>query len=163
MFDNFFPRQIDNAYRGQLAGLWIFALVALVKLLQGATVAGLNPMRTSAEVLEGIDRVPLGEFPSEAASHLVFLFSAWGLCIFVLGLFGLLVLTRYRAAIPLAYLLFLIEQLGRRGLTALHLEAPFLSLSLSPAALVNWGFLAAIVVGLALSLWPRPARERSTP
>jgi predicted branched-subunit amino acid permease len=54
--------------------------------------------------------------------------------------------------IPLVFLFLLIEQLGRKTLSMIHLDRPFFSAELSPANLINWVFLAAIVIGLALSL-----------
>jgi hypothetical protein len=101
MLTRLFPKQIDNDYGGHVLAVWLLVPLALMKFLQGASVAGLNPWRTSREILEGVDRVPVGAFPAEAASHLVFLFAAWGVCILASGLLGIVVLLRYRAMIPL--------------------------------------------------------------
>ena len=152
-----FPRQIDNDYRGHVIGLWLLVPLVLAKFLQGANVAGLLGTARSRQMLEGVDNVPVSTFPAEAASHLVFLFSVWGLGIFVLGLLGIIVLLRYRAMIPLMYLVLLIEQLGRKGLSTIHLDSPFLTLTASPANLINWAFLLVIVIGLLLSLLGRRA------
>jgi hypothetical protein len=73
----------------------------------------------------------------------------------VLGLLGLIALVRYRAMLPLMYLFLLIEQLGRKALSVIHLDSPIVSAALSPANLINWGFLAAIVIGLVLSIQTR--------
>ncbi|HUG28590.1 MAG TPA: hypothetical protein VMK53_09880 [Gemmatimonadales bacterium] len=155
MLTRLFPEQIDNDHRGHVLAIWILALLAPIKLLQGANVAGLLGAGKSRHILETADRVPVSAFPAEAASHLVFLFAAWGLGVFVLGLLGIVVLLRYRAMIPLMYLLLLIEQVGRKTLSTVHLDRPFLSLAASPANLINWGFLSAIVIGLVLSLYGR--------
>lgn len=159
MLTRLFPRQIDNDYRGRKLAIWLLAPLALVKLLQGASVAGLNPWSTSRRILETADGVPVGTFPAEAASHLVFLFAAWGLGIFILGLLGVVVLLRYRAMIPLMYLLLLIEQLGRKALSTIHLGSPFMSLEANAANLINWGFLAVIVIGFLASLSGRRSRS----
>lgn len=158
MLTRLFPRQIDNDYRGWRLAIWLLVPLALVKLLQGANVAGLFGPGNSRQVLEGVDKVPLGAFPAEAASHLVFLFAAWGLGVFVLGFLAIVVLLRYRAMIPLMYLLLLIEQLGRKALSTIHLDRPFLSLAPSAANLINWAFLLVIVAGFLLSLSPRRPR-----
>jgi hypothetical protein len=158
MLTRLFPRQIDNDYRGWRLAIWLLVPLALVKLLQGANVAGLFGPGKSRQVLEGVDKVPLDAFPAEAASHLVFLFAAWGLGVFVLGLLAIVVLLRYRAMIPLMYLLLLIEQLGRKTLSTIHLDRPFVSLAPSPANLINWAFLLVIVAGFLLSLSPRRPR-----
>lgn len=158
MLTPLFPKQIDNDYRGHVVAIWLLVPLALMKLLQGANVAGLFGPGNSRKILEGADQVPVGTFPAEAASHLVFLFAAWGLCVFVLGLLGVVVLVRYRAMIPLTYLLLLIEQAGRKALSMIHLDRPFLSLVPSAANVINWVFLLAIVIGLLLSLYPRRGR-----
>jgi hypothetical protein len=54
--------------------------------------------------------------------------------------------------------LLLIEQVGRKTLATIHLDRPLVSLTASPANLVNWGFLLMLVVGLPLSLLDRPSR-----
>ena len=152
MLIRLFPRQIDNDYRGHVLAIWLLVPLTLMKFVQGAHVAGLNPWVSSRHILQTADQVPVDTFGPEAASHLVFMFAAWGLSIFVLGLLGIIALIRYRAMIPLVYLLLLIEQLGRKWLSMTHLDRPFVSAELSPANLINWGFLAAILIGLALSL-----------
>jgi hypothetical protein len=148
MLGRLLPRQIDNDYRGSVLAIWFLVPLAFVKALQGANVVG-----RSAYILETVDRVPLSSFPAEAASHLTFLFSAWGLCVLILGLIGLVATVRYRAMIPLAFLFLLSEQLGRKVLSVVYLDRPFLSSNLSPASLINWAFLAVAFVGFLLSLW----------
>lgn len=151
-----FPERIDNVHRGHVLAIWLLVPLALAKGLQGANVAGLLGPDNSRQVLEGADKVPLGSFPPEAVSHLVFLFGAWGLGIFLLGLLATVALVRYRAMIPLVYLLLLIEQIGRKTLATIHLGTPFLSITPSAASLVNWAFLGVIVLGFGMSLWRRP-------
>lgn len=82
MLGRLFPKQLDNDYRGSVLAIWLLVPLALVKTLQGASVAG-----RSRSILETVDRVPLSSFPPEAA-------------------------------------------------------------------LINWAFLAAAVVGFLLSVWP---------
>jgi hypothetical protein len=158
MLTRLFPQHIDNDYRGHMLALWLLVPLALIKLLQGANVAGLVGPHKSRQVLEGVDHVPISAFPAEAASQLVFLFAAWGLGIFVLGLLGMVVLLRYRAMLPLLYLLFLIEQVGRKALATIHLDQPFVSLATSPANLINWGFLVGLAIGVLVSLSGRRPR-----
>ncbi len=158
MLTRLFPKQLDNDYRGHVLAIWLLVPLALMKVLQGANVAGLLGTGNSRQVLEAVDHVPVSTFPAEAASQLVFLFAVWGLGVFVLGLLGLVVLLRYRAMIPLMYLLLLIEQVGRQALATLHLDRPFMTLSASPANLINWGFLVAMAIGLLVSLSGRRPR-----
>jgi hypothetical protein len=152
MLTRLFPREVDNDYRGHVLAMWLLVALALTKVLQGANVAGFLGADRSRRVLEGVDRVPVSTFPVEAASHLVFLFAAWGVGIFVLGLLGIIVVLRYRKMIPLMYVLLLIEEVGRRAVSTVHLDRPFLSLTTTPANLINWGFLLAMAIGLLSSL-----------
>ena len=62
------PQQIDNEYRGNVAAIWILVPLALIKVLQGANVAGLLGASHTRRVLEGIDKVPVSALPAEAAS-----------------------------------------------------------------------------------------------
>ncbi|MDQ4075786.1 MAG: hypothetical protein M3220_06000 [Chloroflexota bacterium] len=158
MLTRLFPKQIDNDYQGHVLAIWLLVPLVLMKFLQGANVAGLLGTSNSRQVLETVDKVPVGTFPPKAASHLVFLFAAWGVGIFILGLLGIIVLLRYRAMIPLMYLLLLIEQVGRKALSTIHLDRPFVSLAASPANLINWGFLLTLVIGFLLSLSDRRPR-----
>lgn len=158
MLTRLFPKQLDNDYQGHVLAIWLLVPLVCIKFLQGANVAGLLGTGKSRQVLEGVDNVPVSAFPTEAASQLVFLFAAWGLGIFILGLLGIVVLLRYRAMIPLLYLLLVIEQVGRHALSTIHLDRPFVSLATSPAHLINWGFLVALAVGLLVSLFGRRRR-----
>lgn len=158
MLTQLFPQHIDNDYRGHVLAIWLLVPLALIKVLQGANVAGLLGTGNSRQVLEGVDNVPVGTFPAEAASQLVFLFAAWGLGVFVLGLLAMVVLLRYRAMIPLMYLLLLIEQVGRNALATIHLDRPFVSLAASPATLINGGFLVVLAIGFLVSLFARRPR-----
>jgi hypothetical protein len=65
MLTRLFPRQIDNDYQGWRLAIWLLVPLALVKLLQGANVAGLFGPGNSRQILEGVDKVPLGAFPAE--------------------------------------------------------------------------------------------------
>ena len=158
MLTRLFPPHIDNNYRGHVLAIWLLVPLVLMKVLQGANVAGLLGTGNSRQVLETIDNVPIGAFPAEAASHLLFLFAAWGLGVFILGFLGSVVLLRYRAMLPLMYLLLVIEQVGRNALATIHLDRPFVSLAASPANLINLGFLLAILIGLLVSLVGRRPR-----
>lgn len=159
MLERLFPKQLDNNYRGGALAIWLLVPLTLVKLFQGGSVAGLNPWASSRFIIETADRVHLADYPAEAATQIVFLFSIWGLNILILSLFAALALLRYRSMIPLAYLLFLIEQLGRKTLTSVHLGTDFFAVKLSTASLINWIFLGMMVIGFIASLWGRRARS----
>ena len=153
MLQRLFPRQIDNAYRGQLAAIWLFAPVVAVKALMGFNVSGLDPLVRSRDVLMNADGVPVNTYAADAAAQLVFTFAAWGLALLVLSLLAIVVLLRYRAMLPLMILAMTIEQLGRKALSMAHLPAHEGAISIG--AWINYGLSAALVLALILSLIPR--------
>lgn len=159
MLSRLFPKQIDNDYRGHVVAIWLLVPLVLIKLLQGGSVAGFNPWATSRFILETADGVPIDTYDVGAASHLVFLFAAWGLNIFLFGILSAIALIRYRAMIPLIYLLMLAEQIGRKWQSMTHLGVPLIPAGLSASALINTAFTAVMVIGLALSL--APSRRKS--
>lgn len=148
MLRQLFPPQIDNHHAGSVLSIWLLVPLAVIKAFQG-----LNIMAQSRNVLETVDRVPLGSFPEGAVAHLAFLFAVWGLCILLFGLLGILASVRYRAMVPLALLVLLLEQFGRTALASAYLHRPFFPATLSAAALINLGFLTMAVIGFGASLW----------
>ncbi len=157
MFSRLFPPQIDNNYRGYWLAIWILVPILLAKFFMGLNVAGLNPWISNRQIAQTADGIPLESFGAEAASTVMFLFASWGLILFVLSLLGIVVLIRYRAMIPLMYLLLSIEQFGR---TWISLANPIVGAvkgaaktgEYSVGFIVNWGFVAALAIGLALAL-----------
>jgi len=148
-----FPRQMDNNYEGHWLAIVLLAPLVLLKLLMGFNVAGLNPWLDNRHILKNTDGVPIDAFSVEATNFLVFMFSAWGLSLFVLSLLGVIVLMRYRAMIPLMYLLLTIEQVGRKWLSvSIPLERAGDAAGTSPGVWINWGLSAALMIGLVLSL-----------
>lgn len=153
MIGRIFPSRIDNDYRGHWLAIVLLGFLVLSKLFMGFNVAGLNPWVSSEYVLTNADAIALDTFGAEARNLVLFLFSAWGLALLVLSLLGLIVLVRYRAMIPLMYLLLAIEQLGRKGLSLAHpIVRSVEPGAISTGVLINWGFSAALVVGFLLSL-----------
>ena len=89
---------------------------------------------------------------------IIFLFKALGLAIALLGLLSVAALLRYRAMIPLMYLILLIENVGRKLMTVAGPVATSSSGGLpSFAFTINLALIRALLIGLALSLHDRPA------
>lgn len=157
MLGRLFPKVIDNDYRGHPLALWLLVPLVLVKLVMGINVAGLNPWTSNRQIAISADGFALDSYGAEAASVVMFMFASWGLMLLVLSLLGFVVLIRYRAMIPLMYVLLGIEQFGRKaiGLAQPIVSAAAKSDALSPAFLINTGFMAALLIGFALSLATR--------
>lgn len=152
MFSRLFPRVIDNSYQGHVLALWLFVPIVLLKTVMGFNVSGLNPWISSRYILQTADGVPVDSFSASGASVVVFMFASWGLVLLILALLSIIVLIRYRAMLPLMILAVTIEQVGRKGIALIN---PILSTGdgqLSAGFWINWGFSAALVLSLALSL-----------
>lgn len=144
-----FPRVADNHYPGRRPGLWLFAFM-LLKIAMG-----LNVVLNAPEVARSADGVPVDTFVAPAAAAFSFVFAAWGLGQFVLGLASLVVLLRYRSLVPLAFLCLLIEQSGRM---LLRFRWPIDRMTTAPGTAINVALTAIMVLGFVLSVWrPRAA------
>lgn len=148
MFSRIFPKTIDNSWRGPQAAAWLLALVVLIKL---AMCCG--TIFATRRVALGPDGLPVDKVSSESADVMLQLLSLIGFDQLVLTLVGVLALVRYRAMIPLALLLLLTEQVGRRLLnlahTAVHGEG-------QPVGVyINLAILALTAIGFVLSLTER--------
>ncbi len=154
MLDRLFPKQFDNDYRGYWLGIWILAPILLMKLAMGFNVAGLNPWISNRQIAINADGLAVDSYGNEAASVVMFMFASWGLILLVLSLLGILVLVRYRAMVPLMYLLLGIEQFGRKAIGLLQPVAshPATAENLTPGFIINTGFMAALLIGFVLSL-----------
>jgi hypothetical protein len=148
------PRQFDNTFRGWRGGLWLFVPVLIVRL-----GIGFNSAFRPHDTAMNADGIPLDRMGAVGANEAVALFALLGFAGFVLALLGVLVLVRYRAMIPLMYLLFLTGQVGNRILNTLHPTlhggATTVGGGIPVASIVVNGLLAMMVLGFVLSLMPR--------
>jgi hypothetical protein len=155
MMSRILPKQIDNAYRGYRLAIWLFVPIVLVNMIMGA-----NTMIHTRDVIQGADRIPLDSYGATPARIIVNCFKSWGLGHFLLASLGCLALLRYRAMVPLMYLVLTLENGARKALqhsNPLHITtssgAPMIG------ARINLALLTALLIGLVLSLVGR--RERA--
>lgn len=148
MLGRLFPRQFDNNYQGYGLALWLFAPLLFVKIAIGVNSAGLNPWISARQILEGPDGVPVGSYGA-AGETVVLLFSMLGFALLLLSLIGLVALVRYRAMVPLMYLVLLADQVGRKVINLTH---PIERTGASNGVTINLVLLVALIVGLALSM-----------
>lgn len=162
MFGRLFPPSLGNAnYQGSWLAVWLFGPVLLAKTLMGFNFSGFNPLISVASILESVDAIPLSTFSTDAAAAVLDSAGAWGVALFSLCLFGWIVTFRYRAGLPLTILVFLVEQLGRTGvsLASSVSDAMSGSAALSLAAIINLSFSGLLLAAFTLSL----LRERAAP
>lgn len=147
MLTPFLPKHIDNDYRGHVVAPWLLGTALLLKIAMSV-----NSIFNGAYVAGNADGIPLDRYPAEAAATIVALFGLWGVSHLALMLLGVLVLVRYRSAVPLVFAVLLAEQLGRKAVVALH---PIASRDTSVGSPVTYALYSLVIVGLALSLWAR--------
>jgi hypothetical protein len=163
MLDRLFPRSLTNAYQGSWISVWLLTPVLIAKTLMGFNFSGLNPFVDVREVLQTVDGVPLDTFSREAAVAVVESAGAWGVALFALCLFVWLILVRYRAGLPAAITVLVIEQVGRTGADAVRVVGQMVGGSATPGAgaIINLSMMALLAFALVLSL--TSARRLSSP
>jgi hypothetical protein len=149
MFDALLPRAIDNTFRGPRVALWLFGLVVAVRIVQSLAVI-FNGYSTAINA----DGLALDTYPPAAAQTAVALFaqaSLWRLTVCAVGVF---VLARCRSAVPLMFVLLILNFLAAQ---LLFWFVPMVRTGTPPGPYVNLTLFALTVIGLVLSL-----RGRST-
>ena len=145
MLSRLFPKQIDNAYRGHWLAIWLLALVVLMKAVQGV-----ESIVNTRSVISGADGISLAAFSASGADLFMSLFALLGLYLLIVPLLSGLVLIRYRAMIPIMYLMLLLLYGGSRLVQLLH---PVVRADARPVGFyVNLIILALTLIGFGLSL-----------
>src|SRR5262245_47368614 len=111
MLERVFPSAGDFTYRGSRIALWLFGLVLFVKL--GIALVAIFNGHYAATVADGI---PIDSYTPEGAQAFLLLFASLGLSQLMLAAFGVLLLAKYRALVPLFLLLLLVEYIARKGI-----------------------------------------------
>lgn len=147
MIGRLLPGHIDNTCSGHPLAAWILGAVVFFK---GAM--GLNSIFNGEKVARSADGIPLDAFTPAGAQAVLSFLGLWGWSLFLFSLLGALVLLRYRAMIPLMFALLLLEQLGRKLILQVM---PIVGAGAPSGSAINLVLTAAMVLGLALSLWRR--------
>ncbi len=150
MLDRVLPRRIDNTFRGHIAGLWLFGLVLAVKGLQSVMV-----IFNGNSIARSADGIPLDSFPPAAAQTVVALFALTGFSRLVVVALCVLVLFRYRAAVPFMFAVLAVDYLLKSLL--LHF-LPVPTVGSVPGPTMNLVVFGVMLVGLVLSLRARADR-----
>jgi hypothetical protein len=163
MFSRIFPKQIDNTYRGHRLAIWLFAVAVLMELSMGT-----NSIVNTRMVAMSADGIPLDQYGAGGADAVTALFAIAGLFRVLLALQGVLVLIRYRAMIPLMYLVLLILHFGSKALLLIHpvAKSGVATAQLGSAFVLT--LMAMLLIGFVLSILnkrnpPGPASQSNLP
>jgi hypothetical protein len=147
MLERLFPARIDNDYGGRRLALWLFGLVSAVRLTQALMI-----IFNGYTVAKGADGIPLDAYPPDAAQTVVAIFMLSALSRLLIALLCVLALVRYRAAVPLMFVVLMLGYLGSELITRF---VPIVRAGTPPGPYVNLATFTLMAVGLALSLWRR--------
>ena len=145
MLHRVFPTSLDNKFPGHKIALYVFyALTALTLWRSQHHLFGHDGGAQS------IASIPLDTYSSNAADTVIGVFALWGLSQLIIGLIYLLAAIRYRALIPLLYVLFTFEYAMRLWVgvnKSIEIEGT------APGGMINLPFMIAGMVLFALSIW----------
>ena len=155
MLNRILPERFDDSYRGHRLALWLFYPITGMTLVRSA----IHLFRSDGGA-QSIATIPLDPFGPGGAATVISLFALWGLSQLLLGLLFALVAFRYRAMLPLMYLLILVEYLGR---VAIGSVKPIVTSGTPPGGPGSFVMIALGAIGLVLSLRSGPARPAQSP
>ncbi len=144
MLNRVFPDRLDNDYRGHKVALWIFVVIALMKV-----ALGFGHIFNPDGGAQSVSHIPLDTYPAGAAQNVVAVFARMGLEQLLLGVLFVTVLLRYRAMVPLMYA---VAVMGHVGVFALASFKPLSLAGTSGARNVHLVLAVLSIVGLVLSL-----------
>ena len=147
IFTRFLPQRIDNTYRGRRLALVLFGLVVAVRITQSILI-----IVNGHSIARSADGIPLETYAAAAAQTIVAIFALSSLNRLIVSLLCVLVLVRYRSAIPFMFVVLMLNYLA--GQLILQF-VPLVRTGTPPGPIVNLAMFALMIVGLALSLWKR--------
>jgi hypothetical protein len=151
MISRIFPEHADNRFRGPAVAIWLLIPITLMRI--GISLLHILSADGGAQ---SVSTMPLDRYPAGAAQNVIALMARMGLDQLMLGLMVVVVLLRYRALIPLMYVLLVVQVIGGEAIATMK---P-LSLAATSGATVPALVLSMMsVVGLVLSLVDRSGRS----
>jgi len=165
MLARLFPQSLSNAYQGSWWAVALLLPVLLMKTVMGFNFSGVNPYVDVREILKTVDGVPLDTFSPQAVASVLASSGAWGAALFALSLVAWVILIRYRAGLPLAIMVLLVEQLLRTGANTFAVVQRIAAgdAQLAPGAMINLAMSVLLIAALALSLLALRPQPQETP
>ncbi len=147
MIERLFPKQFDNHFPGQKIALWVFYALTAITLWRSQ-----HHIFAADGGAQSIATIPLDTYTQGGADTVVTIFALWGLAQLGMALIMLLACIRYKAMIPLLWLLIAFEYIGRLGI---GLIKPIETVGTAPGAIGNMVLPIVALLMLILSLIPR--------
>lgn len=152
ILDRLFPARIDNTYQGSRIALVILGLLVTVRMMQSIML-----LVNGQSIAQSADGIPLETYPAAAAQTIVALFALSALNRLIISLICVVVLVRYRRAVPLMFVLLMLTYAGGQLIGRI---IPMVRVGRPPATVVNLTLFSLTFLGLALSLWKRRQHKR---
>lgn len=147
MLNRIFPTEFDNHYRGNKAAIWLFALLTFVNV-----VISLVTIFSADSAAQSADGIPLDAYGPGAAQAVIGVVAILGLVRLLLCVMFLVALIRYRAMIPLMYVLVVADWLAHKGIGMMK---PIVHAAAAPGHYVPWVLFGIGVIGMIASLTGR--------
>ena len=151
MLKRIFPERIDNNYRGYKLAIWIFILIAFMKV-----ALSLAHIFVADGGAQSVSTIPLDTYSASAAQNIIAIMARLGLEQLLPAVIFVVVLIRYRSMIPLMYVLIVLQYIAQEGIVYMKPLALAGTSGASTPALV---FTALSVLGLVLSLSGKAYRD----
>ncbi|MDP9119789.1 MAG: hypothetical protein M3O15_00190 [Acidobacteriota bacterium] len=154
MLKRIFPERVDNHYRGYRLALWLFVPITFMRI-----AISLIHILYADGGARSISTIPLDTYPPGAAQNVIALFARMGLDQLSLGLLLVTVLFRYRALVPLMYVLIVVQYLAEEGIVYMKpLALAGTSGARTPALVLTVLSVSGLVLSL-LGKGYRPVQE----
>lgn len=136
------PKAIDNSIQGSKISFYVFAIYAILSTVRSCI--HIFSSDGGAGSIAGLDLTVPG------ADGIIFSFALWGSSQLLFAIIQLIVILRYRALIPLMYLMLVIEILLRQ---LVGIMKPVTFAHTPPGAIGNQLILPLSIIMLIFTIW----------
>jgi hypothetical protein len=148
----FFPKQIDNKFRGYKIALYVFYVLTAVTLWRSQ-----HHLFAADGGAQSIATIPLDKLSEMGATAVIGVFGLWGLSQLIIAFIYLIASLRYKSMIPMLYVLMLIEYLFRAFY--FPTSKPIPTAGTAPGALINLPFIILTITMIVLIILSSKKKE----
>ena len=145
IIERIFPKNLNNDYKGYKFVLYVFFALTALTLWRSQ-----HHLFSADGGAQTIATIPLDTFTTSGAAAVIGVFGLWGLSQLIIGMIYLIVSLRYRAMIPLMYLLMFVEYFVRT--VYFPLAKPIPTAGTAPGATGNLPLMIIAFVMLGFSV-----------